>query len=542
MKRRTFIKKSAVTGFSIGLGAMGLLTASCRESYPFDLVLKGALILDGSGNEGIRADVAIKDGKIAALGKLKDASARRSVDLSGLVLAPGFIDVHTHSESKLLVNPKAESKIRQGVTTEILGQDGDSFHPEEFSSEFQKYENAGIAVNIASTVGQGTIRKVVMGMTDRAATPAEIAKMRSLAGVALRQGALGISSGLEYTPGGFASTQEITELCKVMQGSQGLYATHMRNEDDKLVEAVTEAVAIARGANIGLHISHLKCQGRRNWHKLPEVFALIAAFQRADGSVTMDRYPYVAYSTGLSSLMPLWSREGGTGKFIERLKSPETETRIKQATLKKIALLGSWDSVMITSVNLEKNKSMQGKTVARIVGESKQDAYEFVRSLIIEEENQVSMVGFGMNEDNTKQILAHPFCMPASDGSALATYGPLNQGNPHPRSYGTFPRVLGKYVREEKIVSLPEMIRKMTSLPATRFSLAGRGHIAEGFMADLVAFDPEKVRDKATYSQPHQYPEGIEWVIVNGDVVVEHSEHSGKLPGRVLRGSVEAVV
>jgi len=539
MKRRTFLKNTAATGLSVGFGAMGLLTGSCSKSYAFDLLLKGGLVLDGSGRQGVRTDVAIRNKKIAVVGSVNDTSAHRVIDLNGLVLAPGFIDVHSHSESKLLVNPKAESKIRQGVTTEILGQDGDSFHPEQFSAEFQKYEDAGIAVNIASTVGQGTIRKAVMDMTDRAATPIEIAAMKSLAAAALRDGALGISSGLEYTPGGFASTQEIIELCQVMQGSCGLYATHMRNEDDRLVEAVAEAIEIARGANIGLHISHLKCQGRRNWDKLDRVLALMQEFRQNGGSVTMDRYPYVAYSTGLSNLMPLWSRAGGTDKFIERLQDSETLTKIKQATMKKIDLLGSWDSVMITSVTLEKNKQMQGKTVARIVAQSQQDAFEFVRSLIIEEKNQVGMVGFGMSEDNTKRILAQPFCMPASDGSALATYGALSQGNPHPRSYGTFPRVLGKYVREEKIATLPEMIRKMTSLPATRFGLTGRGSIAEGFMADLVAFDPEKVRDKATYSHPHQYPEGIEWVVVNGDVVVEHSEHSGKLPGRVLRGLVE---
>jgi N-acyl-D-amino-acid deacylase len=376
----------------------------------------------------------------------------------------------------------------------------------------------------------------VLDMSDRAATAAEIEKMQELARLAFRKGALGISSGLEYTPGGFASRDEIAELCRVMKGTPGLYATHMRNEDDRVLEAVEESIEIAERAGVGLHISHLKCQGRRNWDKVGDVFAAIDAAESRGVSVTMDRYPYVAYSTGLANLMPLWSREGGTAAFIQRLQDPGTWPRIMEAMADKIDLLGSWDSVMISSVRLEKNKPLEGKTIAQIVEANGEDPFLFVRSLIIEESNRVGVLGFGMGEETTKKILAHPKCMPASDGSSLATYGELSGGSPHPRSYGTFARVLGKYVREEKIMPLEEAVRKMTSLPAERFELANRGRLAEGFLADVVVFDAETVADKATFANPHQYAVGFEAVLVNGGLVLEKGERTETLPGMVLRG------
>jgi len=540
MKRRDFLNRSA--RLIAGFGALGCAGLSCRGGHDFDLILKRGTVLDGTGRAGFIADVGIRGARIGAVGQLRESAAARVIDAAGLVVAPGFIDVHTHSEKRLLTNPRAESKVRQGVTTEILGQDGDSFHPEQFPAEFQNYVQAGVALNVASMVGQGTIREVVMGMTDRPATADELTRMRALAATALRDGAVGISSGLEYTPGGFASTREITNLCRVMQGTGGIYATHMRNEDDRLIEAVEEAIAIADGAKVGLHISHLKCQGRRNWHKLDEVFARIRSAEQAGLAVTMDRYPYVAYSTGLSNLMPLWCREGGTERFIQRLVKPEILARIKQATLAKVASLGSWDAVMITSVNLEKHKRFEGKTIAELTRESGQDPFAFTVNLLVEEKNRVGMVGFAMSEANTVRILAHPNCMPASDGSALATYGALSQGNPHPRSYGTFPRVLGKYVREQQIMPLAEAVRKMTSLAAARFGLGARGQIREHFMADFVLFDAATIRDTATFAQPHQYPEGIAYVLVNGQVVIDRGEHTGVLPGRVLKGGIQPVI
>ncbi len=327
-----------------------------------------------------------------------------------------------------------------------------------------------------------------------------------------------------------------------MRGTRGLYATHMRNEDDRVVEAVKEAIAIAEGASIGLHVSHLKCQGKRNWDKADAIFAAMDAAEARGVSVTFDRYPYVAYSTNLSNLMPLWSREGGTDAFLQRLQSVDDWPRIRSAVEDKVALLGSWEQVMISSVELEKNEPLQGKTVAEIVTERNvEDPYLFVRDLLVEEKNQVGMLGFGMSEDTTARILAHPKCMPASDGSALADYGELRRGSPHPRSYGTFARVLGKYVREMKIMPLEEAVRKMTGLPADRFGLAERGRLAEGYLADVVVLDPLRVADRATFADPHQYADGFELVMVNGRVVYEGGERTEELPGRVLLGNVVPV-
>ncbi len=531
MNRRLFLKAT--------LG--GAYLPKLLQPQSFDLVLRGGSVIDGSGAPARIADVGITGVRISGVGDLSGATATRSLDVSGLTVAPGFIDVHTHSEDELITNPKAESKIRQGVTTEILGMDGGSYKPAEFADKLMELER-GIAVNAGSFVGQGTLRGLVLAMSDRAATPAEIGQMQQHAATALRQGAMGISSGLEYTPGGFASAEEIGELCRVMAGSSGLYATHMRNEDDGVVGAVEEAITIAGRGGVGLHISHLKCQGQRNYGKFDAIVSLMEDAEARGVSVSFDRYPYVAYATTLANMMPLWSREGGTGMFIERLQNPETWQRIRQATADKVALLGSWDTVMITSVTLEKNKPLQGKTIAEIVKETGDDPFLYVRDLIIEENNRVQMVGFGMGEETTATILAHPKCMPASDGSALATYGDLSSGNPHPRSYGTFARVLSKYVRDMKIMSLEEAIRKMTSLPAERFGIEERGRLAEGYYADIAVFDPATVNDDATFAKPHQYASGFEAVFVNGKPVLEKGARSQELPGMVLRGKVTPAV
>jgi len=531
MNRRSFLANSAFFPTLL----RGFRT---RQDRDFDVLVRGGSVLDGSGAPAERKDVGIRGEVVTAVSDLTGATARRILDASGLTVSPGFIDVHTHSEEELLVNPKAESKIRQGVTTEILGMDGGSYEPRVFSQELRKLEEGGIALNAASFVGQGTIRGLVLGMSDRAATADEIEAMRKLARTAFEQGALGISSGLEYTPGGFAALSEIAELAKVMSGTQGLYATHMRNEDDRVLEAVEESIEIAERAGVGLHISHLKCQGKRNWGKLDSIFEAIRKAETRGVSVTMDRYPYIAYSTTLANLMPLWSREGGTEEFLRRLQSADDWPRIRAAMEEKIALLGSWDAVMISSVEREKNKPLQGKTIAEIVKERGEDPFLYTRALILEEKNRVGMVGFGMEEETTARVLAHPKCMPASDGIALADYGELRKGNPHPRSYGTFARVLGKYVREEKIMPLEEAIRKMTSLPAERFSLARRGRLATGFFADVVVFDPAKVRDRATFAEPHQYADGFEAVLVNGVVVFEGGERTEELPGKVIRSTV----
>jgi N-acyl-D-amino-acid deacylase len=527
VSRRRFLRQAGGSAFFLGL------------QTDFDLVLRGGNLLDGTGRPAVRADLGIRGERIAAIGDLTVRSAGRTLDVSGLTVSPGFIDVHAHSEDELLINPKAESKIRQGVTTEILGMDGDSYPPDRFSVELSRLEKAGVALNVGSFVGQGTVRGLVLSMSDRTPNDDELGRMRKLAASALEQGALGVSSGLEYTPGGFASSQEIADLCGVMRGPGALYATHLRNEDDRVVPSIEEAIEIAERARVGLHISHLKCQGKRNWGKVDEVIRVIEAAEARGVSVTMDRYPYLAYSTTLSNLMPLWSREGGSAAFIRRLES-EDWPRIRTAMEEKIALLGSWNEVMIATVRVEKNRRFQGRTIADIVKETGEDPFLFTRILVIEENAEAGMVGFGMGEESTDRILAHPRCMPASDGSALADYGELRRGNPHPRSYGTCARVLATYVRDRKVLSLEEAIRKMTSLPAERFGLEERGRLAEGFFADVVAFDPRTVQDRATFSEPHRYAEGFAAVLVNGRVVYRDGERTEELPGRVIRGRIRA--
>lgn len=554
--RRDFIKTSTI--ITLGAGAFGSSKILARLSNPsFDILIKNGMILNGSGKPEYPGDIGIKNSKIITIenhGILDDSSSIIIIDAKGLKVSPGFIDIHTHTDTGLFINPNAESKIRQGVTTEVAGQDGSSVAPrklkysdDEFDIEdkqwvsftefFSLLEKNKTAVNFATFVGQGTIRGYVVGQDDRLATKEEVEKMKQIAIEALEQGVFGISSGLEYTPGSFATTEEITELCKVLKTRGGIYTTHMRNEDARVLEAIEEAIAISKGADIPLNISHLKVQGKANWDKIDRVFELIEGAQSNGLKITFDRYPYTAFSTGLANLFPLWSRDGGTEKFLQRLEGKDDIVKIKEHVLSRVESLSSWNAVLIAGVSKVENKIYEGKTIEQIVNDSGEDPFDFIRRLLIDENGRVSMCGFGMSEENTKRILAHPLCMVASDGAARASYGELSKGNPHPRSYGTFPRVLGRYVREERIMSLPEAIRKMTSMPAEKLGISDRGKIAAGMYADIVCFNYDTVIDKADYVNPHQYPEGIPYVIVNGQLVIEKGEHTGNLPGMILKKS-----
>ncbi|MCG3121389.1 MAG: D-aminoacylase [bacterium] len=551
--RRRFLKSTAAAT----LGAAPWFSLACSFLDKFDLLITGALIYDGSGQAGISGDLGIKDGKIVALGDLKNKSALRKIDAAHLAVAPGFIDFHSHSDEELLLGGEAQSKIRQGVTTEIIGQDGDSVAPLtgamrekwdknlqsdygvavdwlDFAGYFQRLEKQKIITNVASMVGQGSLRGYVVGEDNRPATPEEIEKMQALAREAFRQGAYGISSGLEYTPGSFATAEEIIEVCKAMDG-RGIYSTHMRNEDDRVLEAIDEAMRIGRGANVALNISHLKAQNPRNWQKVPLILAKLDEARAAGMQVTCDRYPYIAYNTGLSSLFSLWCREGGSEKFVARLQDPALQARLRQETLAKVTNLGGWQTVMIASLgkNPEREK-YEGKNFAELSPEGT-DPFQLLVDLVIKEEGGGSMVGFGMSEEELAGVLKYPYAMVASDGSALAASGQLRFGNPHPRSFGTFPRVLGKYVRDDKLFSLAEAIRKITSLPAAALGIKDRGSLQVGNCADVVIFDPQQISDRATWTAPQQYPAGIRFVIVNGEVVIDEGEFTGKLAGKVLR-------
>jgi N-acyl-D-amino-acid deacylase len=374
-----------------------------------------------------------------------------------------------------------------------------------------------------------------MGEERRPPTPAELERMKKTIAEAMEQGAFGLSSGLEYTPSGFADIQEIIALCRVVAGYGGFYATHIRSEDRTVVEAVAEAVAIAETAGLPLQISHFKVCGTTNWWKMPMMIDLIERAKERGLEVTADAYPYLAYNTGLSINFPQWALDGGTQAFVTRLRTPETRRRMKPEVMEKLE--GTpWENILLVDLESEANKRLIGQTVAQAASTENKDPYEFACDLLILEGGDVSIIGFGMSEENTVRVLKHAQVMVASDGSALAPYGPLSSGIPHPRNYGTYPRFLGHYVRDKKILTLPEAVKKVSSMPAAKLGLKDRGTVREGAFADLVVFDPERILDKATYTEPEQYPQAIDYVLVNGRIVIDHDRHTGALPGRFLLG------
>lgn len=553
ISRRDFIRISTQMGLFIGIAGSNLLNGSSSETY--DLVIKNGTVIDGISNKEYQADIGILGEHIKKVGNLQKAKAKAILDATDRIVSPGFIDIHTHTDSDILINPKAESKIRQGVTTELGGNCGGSAFPmKQPLSDYMKrraeranitidwtdlrgFHSAiakkGTAVNHATLIGQGTVRSFVMGEDQREPTAEEMEKMKKIVAEAMEQGAFGISSGLEYTPSGFADTPELIELCKIVAGFGGFYATHIRSEDRAVLEAVGEAIHIAEAANLPLQIAHFKAVGSTNWWKLPKMFDLVERAAERGLLVTVDRYPYIAFSTGLSIIFPQWALDGGMDKLIARLKDKEVRQSMKAETLKKVAGYG-WEKIVISNVKKDNNKHLIGKNIGEAAAEKNIDPYEFACDLIVDEGRDVSHIGFGMNEETTEAVLKHPLVMLGSDGSSLAPYGPLSEGKPHPRSYGAFPRFLGYYVREKKILSLPQAIKKISSMPAAKMGLSDRGSIKKDSFADVVIFDPLNIADKATFIDPHQYPVGIDYVIVNGTVVVDHGKHTGKLPGKIL--------
>lgn len=554
--RRRFIQQSALLG--IGLGASySSMVASCVRQ-PFDLILCDGLLHDGRGSEPYRGDLGIRGERIAAIGKLDPAGAQRVIDLQGNAVSPGFIDVHTHTDLSLLVDPRGESKIRQGVTLEIGGNCGDSVFPlagkegeeakeawrREFALEvdwrdlagfYAALERRGIGLNYATLAGHGAIRKAAMGGANQPPDAAGMRAMISALEAALEQGALGLSTGLEYTPGSFAKTDEIIALCRVVARHGGLYATHMRNEDLTVEEALAEALTIARESGVSLQVSHLKACQQRNWYKTPRLLEAINEARRQGLNVHADRYPYTAYATSLNMLFPLWAREGGHAAFVARLKEPATFARMAPFVRDKIAATGSWAQIMITRAYLSERRELQGRTVEELAAAAGVDPLEYTRRLLIEEAGQVGMCGFSMSEEDTRMTFAAPFTMVGSDGNAITPTGLLGKGTPHPRYYGTFPRYLGRYIREAGVLPLSEAIHRITGLPAAKFGIRERGLLKTGYFADLAVFNPATVIDQATFAEPHQFPLGVDLVVVNGQIVVEKGQHSGKLPGRIIR-------
>lgn len=524
--RRDFV--SASVAAAVGVGVPEVWKGNAR----FDVVIKGGAIFDGAGGEERLGDVAIMQGRVVAMGPEVRGPRNDEVDARGLAVAPGFIDIHSHGDGSLGSDARAESVIRQGVTTIVVGQDGSGSATEDVLRWRRTMDANRPAVNVATMLGLGTVRRMVVGEVDRPASTRELARMLEIVRRGLAAGACGLSSGLEYTPGAFASARELEALCAPLARYRRPYATHMRNEDDRLLESIDESIAVARAARCPLQISHLKTQGPRNWGKLDDAFERIERARGRGVDVTFDRYPYTAYQTGLSNLFPVWSRDGGSAQFLARLAGGDA--RIREETLAKVDLIGGWQNVMIAGVQAASDRTAEGKRMDVVAQSLGSDPYAAAVGLLIRSGGSVGMVGFAMSEENLDRILAHPLGMVCSDGAAFAIDGPTRRGSPHPRGGGSFPRVLGRYVRERRALPLSDAIRKMTSAPAERIGLRRRGRLAIGAVADLVVFDPRTIADSATYEAPFAYPVGISAVMVAGSFALRDGERARHMSGKAL--------
>ncbi len=548
--RRRFIETSSLVTTGLILG--------CSVHNQFDIIIKNGLVVDGISNKPIKIDLGIKDNKVTAIENLTSASADQIIDATNLIVSPGFIDIHTHTDVELLVNPNAESKIHQGVTTEVGGNCGSSPFPlnQEDFNEYSKnlFERYGVhstwkntkefldvfeknksSINFLTFTGHGDLRAYVVGKNDVPPTSVQLNKMKRVLQESMEVGSFGLSTGLEYSPGSYAKTDELIELSKIVAKNNGVYASHIRNEDDTVEEAVEEALKICREAEVSTQISHLKAGHPANWYKVDNLLKMISKSADSGLPVKADRYPYIAYGTGLSTFLPLWSRQGNTDDLIKILKDKSVIDKIKKYAERKGKRIGGWEKVLISRCHTDKNKIWEGKSIQEASEISGKSPFEFIRDLIIEERNRVGIIGFAMSEDNLKKVLSHPLVMIGSDGNAVAPYGKLSKGKPHPRFYGTFPRVLGKYYRKEKLFDLSTAVKKMTSMPAQKLGLKGRGIIEKGSFADITIFNPETVIDNATFINPHQLAGGIEYVLVNGSVTVKKGKHTGARNGIVLR-------
>jgi N-acyl-D-amino-acid deacylase len=516
------------------------------------LLLRGGTVLDGTSAPERRADVAIRDGRIAAVARDVSADGARVIDVSGRAVVPGFVDIHSHSDEVMFVNSALESALHMGVTLVVCGNCGGSSAPVSGLAEaeldrelarlavkrtwstFGEYaaavDRARPAINVCSFVGHGTLRSCVMGAEDRPPSVDELAQMRTLLATSLDEGAIGLASGLIYPPSAFGTTDELASLAEVVRAKGGLYASHIRNESAKLLDAVAENLEIGRRSGVRVELSHHKASGQKNWGKVHESTALIEDARRKGIDVTADQYPYTASSTGLSVTIPNWVHEGGTVKMCERLRDPAVRARIRN---EDVETGRTFDRIVIARAR--HHPEWAGKSVQQLADEARRDPLEWTCDALIEHEGAVDIVHHSMSEDDVRFVMAKRYVCIGSDSRANAPYGPLSFGKPHPRSYGTFARVLGRYARDEKVLTLVDAVRKMTALTASRLRLRGRGIVREGAFADLVVFDPATIHDTATYEDPHRYPVGIDYVIVNGGVALAHGETAPERHGRFLR-------
>jgi N-acyl-D-amino-acid deacylase len=530
------------------LAAAGM--AGQQQARPFDLLITNARIIDGTGSGSVTGSVGVRDGRIAGVGRVAGA-ATRTIDARGRVLAPGFIDPHSHSDFALLTDGNAESKIRQGVTTEVIGESG-SVAPQkptaergwsDFAGYFSAIERGKTSVNLLSYVGLGQVREFVMGNDERAPKTEELERMSRLVADAMKQGAYGVATGLIYSPNAYAKTDELIALSRPASAAGGLYASHLRYDGEKLREGIEEAIAIGEGARIPVHVFHLKVTGAKNFGRMKEVIALVDAARKRGVEFSADQYPYVASSTGLSQTIPPWAHEGGGAKLADRLKDPATRAKIRKEMddphptwENRLISAGTWHNVQLASIRQQAYKKYEGMRVDEAAKAAGKEPYDFVFEILIAHNGNVGCVWFIIDEGDLKLAMQQPWVSVGSDGSALAISGPLRTGVPHPRNFGTFPRVLGKYVREEHVLSLEQAVHKMSGLTASQLHIADRGLIKDGLAADLVIFDPATVADRATFTDPFQYPVGIGTVIVNGRVVLDEGRHTGERPGIVIHG------
>jgi N-acyl-D-amino-acid deacylase len=548
--------------------------AAQREpgSQPLDLVIRNGHIIDGTGSPWYSSDIGIRDGRIAAIGNLADSSAKSTIDAHGLTVAPGFIDMLGQSELTILVNPHLPSKIYQGITTEITGE-GSSIAPQTdatlaedrleyehygikpdwttFREYFTRLEKQGMGINLASYVGATQVRRVVIGDADRAPSAAELEQMKALVRQAMEEGARGVSTSLEYAPAPYASTEELIALAAESAKVGGIYATHMRNEGDGIMAALEETARIAREAKTPVEIWHLKVAGVRNWGHMPEVVKFIDSARASGLDIEADTYAYTAWNNSLSAFIPPWAHDGGDDKLIERLKDPGTRARIRKDMMTPSK---TWDNewqeipgpkaILISSVLDPELRPLEGKRISEIAkrwnvalqARTNEDPIDTICDLLIQDHATTDVSVFGMSEPDVELALKQPWVSIDNDSSGTSPEGILGQEHPHPRAYGTFPRVLSKFVREEHLLTLPEAIRKMSALPAQRMRITDRGVLKQGMWADIVVFDPDMIHDVATYENPNQFSVGMKYVLVNGVPVIDDGQMTNTLPGKILRG------
>ena len=558
--------------FLVCLSLLGLMivrdcdaqNSSPAPAPPFDVLIRNGTVYDGTGGAGRMADVALRGDRIVGVGDLKNAPAKLVIDAHGLAVAPGFINMLSWSTESLIADGRSQSEIRQGVTTEIMGE-GESMGPvndrvretmlrEQTDihyeikwttlAEYLRYlETRGISCNVASFIGATTIRENVIGFEDKAPTPQQLDEMRELVRKEMEAGALGIGTSLIYPPAFYAKTPELIELCKVAAKYQGKYISHMRSEGNQLLEAVDELIRISREAKIPAEVYHIKAAGESNWPKLDKLLARIEAAQKEGLKVTADMYTYTAAGTGLDACLPPWTEDGGYPALFKRLRDPATRAKIatevktpSDAWENLYLAAGSPEKILLVGFKSEKLKPLTGKSLAEVAKTRGKDPIETIMDLIAEDESRIDSIYFLMSEENVRKEMMKPWISFGSDEASQAPEGVFLKSNPHPRAYGNFARVLGKYVRDEKIISLGETVRRLSALPATNLGLDHRGFLKDGMFADVVVFDPATVSDRATFAQPHQYAVGMKHIFVNGVQVLKDGEHTGATPGRALWG------